>query len=76
LAHTILGIDYNNRSGDCQYLVLDPHYTGPENIEKVIAEGWCSWKPASFWQKKDFYNLLLVVNPAPKEEDGGGTVEK
>jgi hypothetical protein len=28
LAHTILGVDYNVRSGACEWLVLDPHYAG------------------------------------------------
>ncbi|KAL7077792.1 hypothetical protein ACQ4LE_003023 [Meloidogyne hapla] len=62
LAHTIIGIDYNPRLGNCQYLVLDPHYKGPDNIDEVLAGGWCSWKPATFWSKKDFYNLLIVIN--------------
>lgn len=59
LAHTILGLDYNVRSGECQYLVLDPHYTGYENIEEILKKGWCAWKNASFWDKKARYNLLL-----------------
>uniref|UniRef100_A0A914H495 UFSP1/2/DUB catalytic domain-containing protein n=1 Tax=Globodera rostochiensis TaxID=31243 RepID=A0A914H495_GLORO len=36
LAHTILGVDYNVRLGDCQYLVLDPHYTGRDNLDEVL----------------------------------------
>uniref|UniRef100_A0A183BIB1 WD_REPEATS_REGION domain-containing protein n=1 Tax=Globodera pallida TaxID=36090 RepID=A0A183BIB1_GLOPA len=35
LAHTILGVDYNVRLGDCQYLVLDPHYTGRDNLDEM-----------------------------------------
>uniref|UniRef100_A0A915NAA5 UFSP1/2/DUB catalytic domain-containing protein n=1 Tax=Meloidogyne javanica TaxID=6303 RepID=A0A915NAA5_MELJA len=62
LAHTIIGIDYNPRLGNCQYLVLDPHYTGTDNIDDILAGGWCGWKPATFWSKKDFYNLLVVIN--------------
>ncbi|KAI3413750.1 WD and tetratricopeptide repeat protein [Globodera pallida] len=65
LAHTILGVDYNVRLGDCQYLVLDPHYTGRDNLDEVLEGGWCAWKPASFWSKKDFFNLLLPINPPP-----------
>ena len=80
LAHTILGVDYNPRLGHCQYLVLDPHYNGGDNIDgenmnyieffisEILSGGWCAWKPATFWSKKDFYNLLLVVNPSPKNE--------
>jgi hypothetical protein len=67
LAHTIIGIDYNPRLGDCRYLILDPHYTGPDQINNIIDGGWCAWKPATFWSKKDYYNLLLVINPTQKE---------
>uniref|UniRef100_A0A915ENR0 Ufm1-specific protease n=1 Tax=Ditylenchus dipsaci TaxID=166011 RepID=A0A915ENR0_9BILA len=61
LAQTILGIDYNVRSGETRFLVLDPHYTGSEDIDAVVKKGWCGWKPASFWDKKAFYNLLLPI---------------
>ncbi|KAH7725410.1 Ufm1-specific protease 2 [Aphelenchoides avenae] len=64
LAHTILGVDYNTRSGECRFLVLDPHYTGDECLETVLTKGWCAWKPASFWDKKSFYNLLLPITPS------------
>jgi len=63
LAHTIIGLDYNVRTGGCQYLILDPHYLGSENINTIIGKGWCGWKPASFWNKNSFYNLLLPINP-------------
>ena len=62
-AHTILGVDYSARSGECRYLVLDPHYTGDENVESVVSGGWCAWKGGEFWSKSDFYNLLLPLTP-------------
>ena len=37
LAHTILGIDYNEVTGDINFLILDPHYTGGEDL-KVIQD--------------------------------------
>lgn len=37
LAHTILGVDWNESTGDCKFLILDPHYTGGENL-KVIQD--------------------------------------
>lgn len=61
LAHTILGVDYNTKTGDCRYLILDPHFTGDENLSEILANGWCGWKSASFWNKSDFYNLLLPL---------------
>ncbi|EPB76370.1 hypothetical protein ANCCEY_04531 [Ancylostoma ceylanicum] len=32
LAHTILGVDFDENSGECKFLVLDPHYTGSEDL--------------------------------------------
>ena len=37
LAHTILGVDYNEITGDINFLILDPHYTGSEDL-KVIQD--------------------------------------
>lgn len=36
LAHTILGVCYNEQTGDIKFLVLDPHYTGKDDINVVI----------------------------------------
>lgn len=38
LAHTILGVDYSETTGDIKYLILDPHYTGGENLETIQRE--------------------------------------
>ncbi|RCN33643.1 peptidase family C78, partial [Ancylostoma caninum] len=54
LAHTILGVDFDENSGECKFLVLDPHYTGSEDIRVVLSKGWCGWKPASFWHTEHF----------------------
>lgn len=42
LAYTLLGVDFNERTGDCAFLILDPHYTGPEDLKKITsgAFGW------------------------------------
>lgn len=37
LAHTILGIDWNETTGEIKFLILDPHYTGGEDL-KVIQD--------------------------------------
>ena len=36
LAHTILGVDYNEVTGDLKFLILDPHYTGAEDIKVIL----------------------------------------
>lgn len=35
LAHTIIGVDFSELTGDVKFLILDPHYTGGEDI-KII----------------------------------------
>ena len=44
LAYTLLGIDWNRETGGTRYLILDPHYTGADDVSSVIAKGWCAWK--------------------------------
>ncbi len=35
LAHTILGVDFNESTGDSMLLILDPHYTGVDDIKTI-----------------------------------------
>ncbi|XP_077293156.1 UFM1 specific peptidase 2 isoform X2 [Arctopsyche grandis] len=61
LAHTILGVEYCTESGETRYLILDPHYTGHEDLGTVVSKGWCSWKTNDFWNKTAHYNLCLPL---------------
>ncbi|XP_073142451.1 probable Ufm1-specific protease isoform X2 [Henckelia pumila] len=69
LAYTLLGVDYNDVSGDCAFLILDPHYTGNDDLKKIVNGGWCGWKKAvdgkgkHFFLHDKFYNLLLPQRP-------------
>ncbi|CAN6903632.1 unnamed protein product [Brassica oleracea] len=69
LAYTLLGVDFDEGSGDCAFLILDPHYTGGEDHKKIVNGGWCGWKKAidskgkSFFLHNKFYNLLLPQRP-------------
>lgn len=36
LAHTILGVDFNEVTGDVKFLILDPHYTGAEDLKVIL----------------------------------------
>lgn len=63
LAHTIIGIDFQEKSGDISYLILDPHYTGTEDLSTILKKGWCGWKKSAFWDKNAFYNLCLPQRP-------------
>ncbi|KAH9641036.1 hypothetical protein HF086_015132 [Spodoptera exigua] len=59
LAHTILGVEFNSATNDIRYLILDPHYTGQEDLSIIISKGWCGWKNSDFWNKTAHYNLCL-----------------
>uniref|UniRef100_A0AC34F4L2 Ufm1-specific protease n=1 Tax=Panagrolaimus sp. ES5 TaxID=591445 RepID=A0AC34F4L2_9BILA len=62
-AHTILGVDYNRKTGECEYLILDPHYTGKDIVSSAISGNGIVWKTKKFFDPKSYYNLLLVINP-------------
>lgn len=36
LAHTILGVAWNEITGHMKFLILDPHYTGAEDLQVVL----------------------------------------
>lgn len=63
LAHTILGVDYNQQTGTIKFLILDPHYTGSEDIHIIQSKGWCGWKNVDFWNKISYYNMCMPLVP-------------
>ena len=71
LAFTLLGVDYNEDSGEVAFLILDPHYTGDEDLDiiqrtPVQLEGYkatpCGWRRADTFAKS-FYNLCVPERP-------------
>jgi len=62
-AHTILGIAWDEATGDTKWLILDPHYTGSEDIKTIHNKGWCGWKGQKFWNQTAFYNMCLPQIP-------------
>ncbi|XP_053463411.1 ufm1-specific protease 2-like [Nycticebus coucang] len=63
LAHTILGVAWNEITGQIKFLILDPHYTGAEDLQVILEKGWCGWKGPDFWNKDAYYNLRLPQRP-------------
>lgn len=63
LAHTILGVAWNETTGQIKFLILDPHYTGAEDLQVILEKGWCGWKGPDFWNKDAYYNLCLPQRP-------------
>lgn len=64
LAHTILGVDFNSNTGELKFLILDPHFTGADDLQVVQNKGWCGWKGTNFWDKTSYYNLCMPLRPA------------
>jgi len=71
LAYTLLGIDYNEETGDCAFLILDPHYTGGEDLRLIHGGTWVWWKKigdkaaagGELFVRDAFYNLLCPQRP-------------
>lgn len=63
LAHTILGVAWSENSGQIRFLILDPHYTGGEDLQTITEKGWCGWKGPEFWDQQAYYNLCLPQRP-------------
>ena len=62
LAYTLLGVQWDEKTGECAFLILDPHYTGGEDV-KAIVPRWCGWKKCEDVFARDFYNLLMPIPP-------------
>ena len=60
---TLIGVKHNPTTQEMKFLLLDPHYSGPEDVKKIIKEGWLSWKSPSFFVKDSFYNFCLPQLP-------------
>ncbi|XP_061419656.1 ufm1-specific protease 2 isoform X2 [Lethenteron reissneri] len=63
LAHTIVGVAWSESSGQIRFLILDPHYTGAEDLSTVQDKGWCGWKGPDFWDRTVYYNMCLPLRP-------------
>nr|XP_057942186.1 ufm1-specific protease 2 [Doryrhamphus excisus] len=63
LAHTILGVAWSETTGMIRFLILDPHYTGAEDLQVITDKGWCGWKGPEFWDATAYYNMCLPQRP-------------
>jgi len=62
-AHTIIGVSEED-SDEPAYLILDPHWTGGEELKTILNKGWVGWKDRKFWSPTDFYNVCMPILPA------------
>ena len=70
--HLPLQVHYNSETCQIKFLVLDPHYTGSEDIGTIqnqSKKNSCSgipsvgWHDISVFRKDSFYNLCLPQRP-------------
>lgn len=70
LAFTLLGVDFNERTGEVRYLIMDPHYTGADELRQ-IQPTWVGWKSADslthlntkLFKSDTFYMFCLPERP-------------
>ena len=59
LAYGLLGVDFNENTGECRFLILDPHYTGADTLASILKGGWVGWKKADLFLADHFYNFAM-----------------
>jgi hypothetical protein len=61
-AYSIVGINYSMQLGECEFLILDPHYPGQDSLDKVLEKkGLCWRKPEEMFKKGVFYNFCMPI---------------
>jgi hypothetical protein len=73
LAYTLLGVSYNESLDKLMFLILDPHYTGKDELQSIQKKGWCAWKDISLFKDSYFYNLCLPQVPGAIGKGQGRT---
>ncbi|OII76832.1 hypothetical protein cand_024070 [Cryptosporidium andersoni] len=72
-SYILVGIrTFQNIQNNVEYLILDPHYKGDDNIDIIIRRGWVGWKTPNFFKsnsKDKFVNILLPTNIAEFDSD-------
>ena len=58
------GTDTTGSSSGVRFLILDPHYTGPDTEREVLRRGGCAWRAAEDVFRADcFYNFCMPLLP-------------
>ncbi|XP_072371992.1 ufm1-specific protease 2-like isoform X1 [Scyliorhinus torazame] len=62
LAHTLLGVAWNEETGAVKFLILDAHYSGEDDWANIV-ERAIDWKDEDFWDQMEPYNICLPQRP-------------
>lgn len=71
LAYTLLGVHHNPLTEECAFLILDPHYTGSDDLDRVLGGRWVAWQRAGgkaaaggpLFVNSAHYNFLCPQRP-------------
>jgi hypothetical protein len=71
LAFTLLGVSFDERTGDIRYLIMDPHYTGADDLSQIQPK-WVGWKSGDtlthlgtkLFKSDTFYSFCLPMRPS------------
>jgi len=69
-AYTLVGLCFDSTSGEVAYLIVDPHYTGKDELKPILSKGWVGWKNLDFFEKStegSFINCCLPLVPRGAE---------
>jgi hypothetical protein len=65
-AYTIVGINYSWELGECQFLIVDPHYTEENSFKQIVSKEGVYWRDKSkLFKKGVYYNFCLPQVPIP-----------
>ena len=70
LAFTLLGVDFDERTGGIRYLIMDPHYQGADELSSIQPK-WVGWKSGDslthlntkLFKADTFYSFCLPQRP-------------
>jgi len=71
LAFTLLAVEFSEQSGETRFLIMDPHYTGADDLEQIRPK-WVGWKTAdskthlgtSLFHRDVAYNFCFPQRPS------------
>lgn len=63
LAYGLIGVDFNEKSGEVKFLILDPHYIGSEDVGTIVNKKWCGWHGPELFLRNAFYNFCMPQRP-------------
>lgn len=72
LAYTLLGVSFDDQTGEVEMLILDPHYKGKDEIDPILKGGWIKWRTPNdkaaaggpLFVKNTHYNFMCPKRPS------------